>query len=160
MKQTQQGFTLIELMITVAIVGILASIAIPGYQKSANKSRRADAKGALMSFANAMERHYTETNSYCDAADKDGGGDDTCGDDSGTRDTGKPSIFAMQSPIDGSIKYYDLTIAAITPNSYTLQATRIGDQIGDDCGELTLTHTGKRDIIADQGSMLDAADCW
>ena len=59
-----KGFTLVELMIAVAIVGILASIAYPSYQDSVRKSRRADAKGALLGFANAMERHFTENNSY------------------------------------------------------------------------------------------------
>jgi prepilin-type N-terminal cleavage/methylation domain-containing protein len=61
---SKNGFTLIELMIVVAIIGILASIAYPSYQESILKSRRADAKGALLGFANAMERHFTETNSY------------------------------------------------------------------------------------------------
>ena len=64
MKQKQRGFTLIELMITVAIVGILASIAYPSYQDSVMKSRRADAKGALLGLANTMERNFTTTNSY------------------------------------------------------------------------------------------------
>ena len=64
MKQPQNGFTLVELMITVAIVGILASIAIPSYQDSVMKSRRADAKAALLGLANTMERNFTTTNSY------------------------------------------------------------------------------------------------
>ncbi|MBT5967504.1 MAG: prepilin-type N-terminal cleavage/methylation domain-containing protein, partial [Gammaproteobacteria bacterium] len=51
-----KGFTIIELMITVAIIGILASIAYPSYQESVYKSRRADGKGALLGLANAMER--------------------------------------------------------------------------------------------------------
>ncbi|MFI3186333.1 MAG: prepilin-type N-terminal cleavage/methylation domain-containing protein, partial [Methylococcaceae bacterium] len=59
MKQSQAGFTLIELMVTVAIVGILAAIAYPSYQDSVRKSRRADASGALLGLANAMERHFT-----------------------------------------------------------------------------------------------------
>ena len=55
-----KGFTLIELMIAVAIVGILAGIAYPSYQDSVRKSRRADAQGALLGFANAMERYFTQ----------------------------------------------------------------------------------------------------
>jgi type IV pilus assembly protein PilE len=150
----------------VAIVGILASIAVPNYQKSIMKARRADAKGALVSLANAMERHYTEFSSYCDAGDASvPGGENTCFTgtvETGINDTGAPLIFAKTSPVDGGTAYYDLIIKAVTASSYTLQATRInpGAQANDECGELTLTHTGKRDIIPAQGSTLDAANCW
>ncbi|WP_394752085.1 type IV pilin protein [Crenothrix sp.] len=165
MKQKQQGFTLIELMIAVAIVGVLASIAVPNYQKSVMKSRRADAKGALVSLANAMEKHYTEMGSYCDAADASvPGGENTCTIgtvETGINDTGAPLIFAKASPVDGGTKYYDLTISAVTPNSYTLQATRINSsaQANDDCGDLTLKHTGERNIDkATDGITKDL--CW
>jgi type IV pilus assembly protein PilE len=64
--------------------------------------------------------------------------------------------------VDGGTPFYDLTISAVTTNSYTLQAKRInpGPQSQDDCGELTLSHTGKRDIVVDNGSNITAADCW
>lgn len=68
MNKTQQGVTLIELMVTVAIIGILAGVAIPGYQESVRKSRRADVKGVLLGLTNAMERRFTEANTFCDAA--------------------------------------------------------------------------------------------
>jgi type IV pilus assembly protein PilE len=152
--KTQKGFTLIELMITVAIVGILASIAVPSYQKSVMKSRREDAKGALVSFANAMERHFTETGSYCDAADT---GANSCGD-AGTNDTGSPKIYPQQSPVDGGVKYYDLTIDVVTDNSYILQATPINAQVNDECHTLTLSHTGKRNIDPADDTLL--AQCW
>ena len=58
---TTKGFSLIELMIAVAIVGILAGIAYPSYQESVRDSRRADAKGALLGFANSMERFLRRT---------------------------------------------------------------------------------------------------
>ena len=58
------GFTLTELMITVAIVGILASIAYPSYQDSVRKSRRGDAKAALMENAGFMERYYSTNFRY------------------------------------------------------------------------------------------------
>ena len=125
----QKAFTLIELMVTVAIVGILASIAIPSYQGSVMKSRRADAQGALLGFANAMERYFTVNNKYTGAAV--GGGD-----------TGAPTIFSATSPVDGGTPYYNLTISAATASSYTLSAAPIGVQASDACGTLTITQTG------------------
>lgn len=62
-----KAFSLIELMVTVSIVGILASIAYPTYQGSAMKSRRADAKGALFLYANTVERYFTVNNTYVGA---------------------------------------------------------------------------------------------
>ncbi|WP_019866218.1 type IV pilin protein [Methylovulum miyakonense] len=59
-----QGFTLVELMISVAIVGILAGIAYPSYQENVRKSHRADAQAVLMNLVNIMERRFTETNDY------------------------------------------------------------------------------------------------
>lgn len=160
MKLTQQGFTLIELMIAVSIIGILAAIAYPSYQDSVRKSRRADAKGALLGFANAMERRFTETNSYCDAGGT--GGANSCFPgtiDTGINDTGSPSIFPAQSPVDGGPAYYNLTINVVSASTYTLYATPTGAQSNDKCGTLTLTQTGARNIT-NQTSGITVADCW
>lgn len=62
-----RGFTLIELMITVAIVAILAAIAIPSYQDSVWKGKRAEAKAAILKALQAEERYYTQNNTYVDA---------------------------------------------------------------------------------------------
>ncbi len=139
----QKAFTLIELMVAVAIVGILAGIAYPSYQDSVMKSRRADAKGALLGLANAMERHFTETNSYLGVGMTDG-------------DTGSPTIFSATSPVDGGTPYYNLTISAATADSYTLDATPIGAQANDPCGTLSLTQTGVRSV----STALSVTDCW
>jgi len=139
----QQAFTLIELMVTVAIVGILAGIAYPSYQDSVMKSRRADAKGALLGFANAMERHFTETNSYLGAGTTNG-------------NTGIPTVFSATSPVDGGTAYYNLTINAATAVSYTLNAVPTGAQTNDKCGTLSLTQTGVRGI----STALSVTDCW
>jgi len=144
MKQLQQnGFTLIELMVTVAIVGILAGIAYPSYQDSVMKSRRADAKGALLGLANAMERHFTARNTYLGAGTIDG-------------DTGSPTIFSATCPVDGGTPYYNLTINAATASAYTLHAAPTGAQANDKCGTLSLTQTGARGI----STALAVADCW
>jgi type IV pilus assembly protein PilE len=142
MKQ-QYGFTLIELMIVLAIIGILAGIAYPAYQDSIMKSRRADAKGALMGFANAMERHFTETNSYLGAG--------TISDNTGT-----PTIFSATSPVGGGVPYYNLTINAATANTYTLHAEPTGAQGNDKCGTLSLNQAGVRGV----STSLSIADCW
>ena len=126
------GFTLIELMVTVAIIAIIAAVAFPSYQNSVRKSRRNDAMGALAGFANAMQRHYTtNNNSYLGAA-------------AGGADTGSPAVFPTQSPLDGADAYYNLTItvAAADGQSYTLRAAPIGTQAGD--GIIELDSTGAR----------------
>jgi type IV pilus assembly protein PilE len=150
MERTQSGFTLMELMIVVAIIGILSSIAIPSYQDSVRKSRRADAKAALLGLANAMERHFTEINSYCDAGGTGGG--DSCG--GGDNDNGEPSIYTVDSETNN---YYTVTINAADASSYTLWAAPTGGQAGDKCGTLTLTHLGAKGFT---GTGVTAADCW
>ncbi len=109
------GFTLIELMITVAIIAILASIALPAYQDSVTKARRTDAQGALLGLANAMERHFISNSSFQGAAGTQGS----------PTDTGSPWIFSSTSPVDGGTAAYNLTIAA-TASIYTLTATPTG----------------------------------
>lgn len=150
MKQTQQGFTLIELMVTVAIIGIMAGIAYPSYQDSVMKSRRADATGVLLGMMNAMERHFTESNSFCDAGGT--GGADSCGA-STTNDTGTSSIYSIPTE---TATYYTITISAAAAGSYTLSAVPAGGQAADACGTLTLTHTG----VKGNSAGLAQSECW
>lgn len=153
MKQTQSGFTLIELMITVAIVGILAAIALPSYQDSVRKSRRADAKSALLGLANAMERHFTVNNTYCDAGGT--GGAHTCGDAT-INDTGTASVYTIDP---STANYYGITIFSASLSAYELRAAPAGAQATDKCGTLTLKHTGEKNITG-QTSGVTKADCW
>jgi type IV pilus assembly protein PilE len=147
-QRKSSGFTLIELMVTVAIIAIIASIALPSYQNSVRKSRRNDAMGALAGFANAMQRHYTtNNNSYLQAA-------------VGPADTGAPTVFPTQAPLDGASKYYNLTIntAAADGQSYTLRATPInpGAQAGD--GIIELDSTGARRWDEDNSGGFSASE--
>lgn len=131
-RRASGGFTLIELMIVVAIIGIIAAIAYPSYQDQVTKTRRMDAQGALSGFASAMERYYTENGTYKGAGA--GGGD-----------TGAPTIFPDKAPLDGSNKYYDLKIAAADRNTYELRAVPIAGsaQAGD--GAIRLKSTGEKE---------------
>lgn len=128
-RHKQQGVTLMELMIVVAIIGILTAIAYPSYQDQVESSRRSDAQGALTGFASAMERHFTANNSYLGAG-------------TGGADTGAPAVYTTQSPADSGTKFYDLTIQAATATTYTLRATPINGQVGD--GLMELLSTGQK----------------
>ena len=133
------GFTLIELMIVVAIVGILSAIAYPSYQQHVRSSRRADAQAALSELAQFMERRFTETNSYAAAG---------------------PLPFT-QSPRDGTA-VYNLTLPAVAANTFTLQAAPIagGPQVGD--GNMQLAETGAKlwDRNNDNDFLDSMETCW
>mgnify|MGYP003375102406 CR=1 FL=1 len=139
------GFTLIELMIAVAVVGILAAIAYPSYIDSIRKSRRADAKAVLLQAAQWMERFYTENNRY----DQNRAG----------TAVGLPTGLS-RAPIEGTNVYYIVTLTATTANSFTLQAapTSTGSQDADPCETLTLTNTGVKGVT--NSPTLTATECW
>lgn len=134
------GFTLIELMIVVAVIAVLAAIALPSYQSSIRKARRMDARTALTTIAQLMERYSSQNNSYVGA---------TLG-----------SIGPPPSP--GTIPYsnisengaYSLSVGVPTVNKFTIIATAIGDQIADVCNNFTLDQAGTR------GPSGSAAQCW
>lgn len=136
MNKQQNGFTLVELMITVAIIGILTSVGYPSYQKHVQKAKRTEAQAALVSFATAMEQWRVENNN------------------SYVIPTGN-SIFADQVPTDGSgTKTYSLSITS-DAMSYTLKATPV--QTDEECGDLTLKNTGEKGA---KGVSPDTAGCW
>jgi type IV pilus assembly protein PilE len=140
LKKTSSGFSLIELMVTLAIVAILASIAIPSYQKYMMSSRRTDATTMLQRVAAAEEQHFFTNNTYTDNAD------------------GELGLPGTDGNITSSEGYYTIAITDVTDSSYTLTATPVdgGVQANDtDCVSFTLDQTGKR------GSSPKAFDaCW
>ncbi len=136
------GFTLIELMVAVAIVGILAAIAIPSYQESMRKSRRSDAQGSLMSLASGMERYFTQNNTYCDIGGTGAAAANTCG--GAANDTGLPpgTIFA---PRGETRTFYTITVFAAQPNNtFTLRATPVVGSAQALDGWIELDSTGAR----------------
>ncbi len=142
----QQGLTLIELMIVVAIVALIAAFAYPSYLEQIRKTRRADCSGALVSLAAAMERYQTMNNTYLGAA-------------AGGSNTGAPAVFQTTCPVDGGTATYNLTIAAATASTFRVEAAPTGPQAGDKCGTFTLTSTGVKDI-KDAAAGKTWQDCW
>ncbi|MCW8825645.1 MAG: prepilin-type N-terminal cleavage/methylation domain-containing protein [Gammaproteobacteria bacterium] len=142
LRGANAGFTLVELMIVVAIIGILSAVAYPSYVKNIEGSRANDAQGGLVSFANALEKRYARQNTFL-------------GNAAGGADTGAPdaNLFPSELPIDGDRKYYDLTIAAAGVNTFTLRATPKNAQVGT--GFLELDSTGARRWDRDDSGGVD-----
>ena len=142
------GFSLAELMIVVAIVGILAAIAYPSYQESVRKTRRADARAGMVELAQWMERFYTENHRYDQTNDA-------------TPVAVSPPTKLTQSPKEGTTKYYNITLSNLAQNTFTINAAPIsgGAQADDKCGTLTLKHTGERNVSGAHTGVT-ADDCW
>lgn len=132
------GFTLTEILITLAIVAVLAGIALPGYQSIVQKARRHDAEDALMGLRQAMERHFARTGSYDGAANEGG----------------VPQNFPAQTPLEGAGHFYDLRVINVSELGYELTATPVGGQASDECGALRLNSAGQR------GSGSTSGNCW
>jgi type IV pilus assembly protein PilE len=120
-----RGFTLIELMITVAVIGILAAIAYPSYQGQIRKSQRADAQSTLMSMAGKQQQFLLDTRSYAD------------------------TLAGLNFSVPTSVtKNYNVTIAATNsataPATFTITATPTGGQAADTCAVLTLDQAGTK----------------
>ncbi|MBP6903177.1 MAG: type IV pilin protein [Burkholderiaceae bacterium] len=132
----RQGFTLLELMITVAVIAILAGVAYPSYTSFVAKGRRADAKQALLDIAQRMERRYTERATYAGAT------------------LGTDGLYANVS--QGG--YYSLAIATATADGFTLTATPRGAQAGDACGTYRYNQLGEQSLGSD--ASMSVAKCW
>ncbi|AUM11959.1 type IV pilin protein [Ketobacter alkanivorans] len=138
-----KGFSLVELMIVIAIIGIIAAIAYPSYVDSVQKSRRADGRAALQEAAARQERFYTEANTY----------------------TG--DLTRLVTNADGSSSpegYYDISVALSCDRTvggttyyscFALTATAQGLQSDDsECVTITLNHAGVK------GSTPAGGVCW
>ncbi len=129
------GFTLIELIITVVIVGIIAAIAYPSYTRNVMKSNRSAAESFMLSLATREEQYLLDSRQYtATVAD------------------------LLSVPADVG-RNYNVTIAIVAaPPSYTITATPIGNQLSADtaCGTLTLAQDGTKGVSGSAG----VASCW
>ena len=133
-KLKQRGFTLIELMIIVAIVGILASIAYPAYQDSVRKAKRADGINALVKLQLAQEKFRANCRFYAGAISAAAGATNTCGASAAA------SSIPFATTSEGG--YYTIAVTAATGNSFTISADPTGAQAGDTaCDPMVYVHS-------------------
>lgn len=141
-RDRNQGFTLIELMIVVAIVGIIAAIAIPSYTEYVMESRRSDAYVALSTAAAEQERFYTYDNAYSNDIDDLGGS------------TSPEGFYTIE-----------VTATDSTFTMYAEPATGSPQTNDDDCQTLALNHLGQKgssNAAPDPANLptTDPNDCW
>ncbi len=142
-----RGFTLIELLVTMAIVTILATIAVTSYSSQVQKSRRTDARSALLDLAGREEKLFSTTNAYSGAPS-----------DLGYAAVGTPW------PITVGSGYYTVSVAvpdpnqaAVTPTTYAITATPIGSQVADTtCATLSVNQLG----VQSSTGTGTTATCW
>jgi type IV pilus assembly protein PilE len=159
-RLTGRGFTLIEMMIVVAIVGILAAIAYPSYAEQIAKGKRAQAKVQLLAAQQWMERFYSENYRY----DKNSA--NTATDDDSQF---KARFTTSPPPGEGSAVYNIALVTPLARDTYTIRATRItGTAMATDkCGDFTIDSMGRKSFASgtynstQYPAVTDAiAACW
>ncbi|QWT21528.1 prepilin-type N-terminal cleavage/methylation domain-containing protein [Bacillus sp. NP157] len=140
LRTRKRGFTLIELMIAVAIVAILAALAVTQYSRYTYRARRGDGQKLLMALANAEERYFAQQNKYADV---------------------KTIGYAATTTATSDSGYYTATITVGAVNSFAAQsyvatAVPTGPQAKDTCGSLSITDTGLKSSTATTTN----GTCW
>jgi len=132
------GFTLIELMVVITIATILLSIAVPSYTSQMRKSRRTEARTALLDLAAREERFFSTNSAYTNAPASLG--------------------YAGTFPVQVGSAYYKIDVTTATGTAFTATATPINSQASDatQCGTFTIDNTGQQTVSGGTG----AATCW
>lgn len=132
---SQRGFTLLSVMIAVAIIGILATIAYPRYMDQVRQSRRTEATSMLMRAANRQERYYTVEYTYADSMAK----------------LGLPTVTENG--------WYKVRVTRASDTAFEITATPRGGQTGDICAKLTINQLGQQKAYNDSGAVI-SDKCW
>lgn len=146
----QSGFSLIELMIAVAIIGVVVSIAYPSYQNYVIDTNRGAAQADLMSLAAAMERHKAASFTYKAAAES-------------AADTGKPDIYHQHSPSvePYANRKYDLYISESSGSAYLIEARPVTGTAQANDGTLFFYSDGRRAWDENNNASLSSSEyCW
>ena len=139
-----RGFTLIELMITVAIVAILAAVAYPSYTSYIKRGQRAGARSQLLQAEQYMKRFYAANDSYST--------------DRGGAAAVLPARIQRSPPeAEAGSELYAITVSASTGTSFTVSAAPAGLMTGDKCGTFTIDQTGRKGVV-NNSETRDA--CW
>lgn len=146
-----RGFTLIELMITVAVVGILAAVAYPSYTQYIVRANRSAAQSFMFSVANKQEQYLLDARVYA-------GGSTALADLNTTAPAEVSSKYTITVTCTMPTATGNCTAAAGTP-AYVITGTPSGNQATNDtkCGTLTLNQLGAK---TKSGTASAVADCW
>lgn len=135
--ETQKGFTLVELMIVVTIIGILAAVAVPAYSQYTLRAKRSAAESFIMSVANKQEQYILDARQYATTV----------------------ALLNMASPTEVAANYnITITNVGTNPPTYTINAVPIGAQLANDtkCGTVSIDQAGTKGKTGTD----TVANCW